>query len=523
MRKPLLPLFLLSALLLHQSPAGDRPNIVIIMADDMGFSDIGCYGGEIPTPHLDALAAGGLRFSQFYNTGRCCPTRASLLTGLYSHQTGIGHMTNDYGVPGYRGALNDRCVTIGDVARSAGYLTAVSGKWHVGSKDDSMRPLARGFDRFYGVPEGGGFYFQVKKGRTVVLNAKTIASPENPLPDGWYSTDAFTDHGIRFIAEAVEKQQPFLLYLAHNAPHFPLQADEQDIARFRGKFSEGWGKLGAARHRRQVELGLMQRKWPRAPRPDGVAKWDDLTEKERNRLDHLMATYAACVYRMDQSIGRLVAALEKHGQLENTLVLFLSDNGASAEGGNAGRTEGDPTKDGSQWFAGKSWARHSNVPFRRYKTYCDEGGIATPLIAHWPAGIAGRGEWRRQPGHVIDLMATVVELTGADYPAERDGTRILPLEGRSLVPAFRDEKLQRDALFWEHQGNAAVRLGDWKLVRVGGKGKWELFNLASDRTEQRDLAGEYPEKVKDLAGKWADWATRCGVSPSGLPRKRKKK
>jgi arylsulfatase A-like enzyme len=503
--------------------ADDRPNIVIVMADDMGFSDIGCYGGEIPTPHLDALAAGGLRFTQFYNAGRCCPTRASLLTGLYSHQAGIGHMTGDYGTPGYRGALNDRCVTIGDVARSAGYFTAVSGKWHVGSSDESMRPLARGFDRFYGVPEGGGFYFQVKKGRTVVLNEKTIASPEKPLPDGWYSTDAFTDHGIRFIGEAVGRKQPFLLYLAHNAPHFPLQADEEDIARFRGRFRDGWDQLGDARYRRQVEMGLVDGKWPRAPRPEGVADWDSLTNKEKDRFDHLMSAYAACVHRMDRSIGRLVAALKEHGQFENTLVLFLSDNGASAEGGNGGRTEGDPTRHGSQWFAGKSWAWHSNVPFRRFKMFNDEGGIATPLIAHWPAGIKEGGKWCRQPGHAIDLMATVVELSGAKYPAERGGEKILPMEGTSLVPAFRGGKLGRDAMFWEHQGNAAVRSGDWKLVRVGGKGKWELFNLAEDRTEQRDLAGDHPERVEALAGKWADWAARCGVSPNGLPRRRKKK
>jgi len=499
-----------------------KPNIVIIMADDMGFSDIGCYGGEIPTPHLDALAAGGLRFTQFYNTGRCCPTRASLLTGLYSHQAGVGHMTKDYGIPGYRGALSDRCVTIGDVARSAGYFTAVSGKWHVGSEDESMRPLSRGFDRFYGVPEGGGFYFQVKKGRSIVLNNETIATPEKPLPDGWYSTDAFTDHGIRFIDEAVEKKKPFLLYLPHNAPHFPLQADAEDIARFRGKFRAGWDKLGEARYARQVEMGLIDGAWPPAPRPEGVADWESLTDKEKDRFDHLMSAYAACVHRMDQSIGRVVAALKKHGLLENTLVLFLSDNGASAEGGVSGRTEGDPTKNGSHWYAGKSWAWHSNVPFRRYKMFNDEGGIATPLIAHWPAGISDKGAWRRQPGHVIDLMATVVELTGAEYPAESGGKAILPMEGTSLVPAFRDEKHERDALFWEHQGNAAVRVEDWKLVRVGGRGKWELFNLSLDRTEQHDLAAEKPEKVKALAAKWSEWASRCGVSPNGLPKKRKK-
>ncbi len=501
----------------------ERPNIVVILVDDMGFSDIGCYGSEIPTPNLDALAANGLRFTQFYNTGRCCPTRASLLTGLYSHQAGVGHMTGDYKVPGYRGFLNEQCVTLGDVARSAGYLSAMAGKWHVGHKESSNLPRARGFDRFYGIPEGGGFYFQVKKGRTIRLNDETVASPEKPLPEGWYSTDAFTEYGLKFIDEALVAHKPFFLYLAHNAPHFPLQATAEDIARFRGKYRKGWDKLSEERLARQVEMGLIDSSWGKAERPDDVKAWDSLSEEEQDRFDHIMAAYAACVYAMDRSIGTLVDGLRERGELENTLILFMSDNGGCAESGPNGKSIGDPTTPASNWFCGKSWAWMQDTPFRKFKHYNHEGGIATPLIAHWPKGISARGEWRRQPGHVIDIMATLVDVTGADYPAEKSGTAILPPEGRSLLPVFQDKPIQRDMLYWEHEGNAGVRQGDWKLVRLGGKGAWELYDLRSDRTEQIDLSAEKPELASELKDAWLAWAQRCHVSPTGQPKKKKSK
>lgn len=495
-----------------------RPNVVVILVDDMGFSDIGCYGSEIPTPNLDALAAGGLRFTQFYNTGRCCPTRAALLTGLYSHQAGVGHMTGDYGTPGYRGALNDACVTLGDVARTAGYLSAMTGKWHSGSKEPGMLPLAHGFDRFYGVPEGGGFYFQVKPGRTVQLNGETVASVDNPLPDGWYSTDAWTEYGLKFIDEAIAADKPFFLYLAENAPHFPLQASARDIARFRGKYRDGWEKLSEQRHKRQVEMGLIDPSWEKAGLPDGVAAWDDLSEQQQDRFDHIMATYAACVFAMDRAVGELVDGLKQRGRLDDTLILFMSDNGGCAESGPNGKSTGDPTTAASNWFCGKSWAWLQDTPFRKFKHYNHEGGIATPLIAHWPNGIAARGQWRRQPAHVIDILATLVDVCGAEYPTERGGTAILPMEGVSLVPAFANEPLRRGPLFWEHEGNAAVRRGDWKLVRLGGRGSWELYNLASDRTEQHNLAAEQPDRVAELEQLWLAWAKRCHASPDGRPR-----
>ena len=498
-----------------------RPNIVIILVDDMGFSDIGCYGSEIPTPNIDQLAANGIRLTQFYNTGRCCPTRATLLTGLYAHQAGVGHMNEDYGVPGYQGFLNDRCVTIGDVARSAGYLTMVSGKWHVGSKRQEMWPRARGFDRFYGIPEGGGFYFQVKPGRSIVLNDDVVASVDRPLPDGWYSTDAWTEYGLKFIDEATDMKKPFLLYLPHNAPHFPLQADAADIARFRGKYRDGWEKLSDDRLARQIEMGLIDSKWIKTSRPPRVEAWSSLDDQERDRFDHLMATYAACVYRLDRSIGDLVTGLKARGQFDNTLILFMSDNGGCAESGPRGKSDGDPTTAKSNWFCGESWAWMQDTPFRKYKHYNHEGGIATPLVAHWPQGISDKGTWRHQPAHMIDMMATVADLTGASYPTRHNGHDIQPMEGVSLRPLFGDGTIQRqDALYWEHEGNAAVRDGDWKLVREGGKGSWELYNLRNDRTEQHDLAAKLPDQATKLAARWSAWAERCQVSPDGLPKKK---
>lgn len=497
--------------------SADRPNIVVILVDDMGFSDIGCYGSEIPTPHLDGLAANGLKFTQFYNTGRCCPTRASLLTGLYSHQTGVGHMTGDYKLPGYRGALNDRCVTFGDVARSAGYLSAMTGKWHVGHREKKHFPRARGFDRFYGIPEGGGFYFQVKDGRTIVLNDDVLASPENPLPDGWYSTDAWVDAGLKFVDEAIQAEKPFLWYIAHNAPHFPLQAPAEDIDKFRGKYQAGWGSVSKRRYDRQMELGLIKPEWKKSKRPKGVANWSKLSDDDKRRYDDLMAAYAACVHHMDQSVGVLIDGLKSRGQFDNTVIMFMSDNGGSAEGGARGKLTGDPTTADSDWFAGKSWAWVQDTPFRKFKHYNHEGGIATPLIIHWPNGLQANGEWRRQPAHVIDIMPTICELTGATYPVRHNDHPVHPMEGKSLVPAFAGKEIERDAIYWEHEGNAAIRVGDWKLVRSWVDEEWELYNLKTDRTEQNNVAAAHPTTVAGLTRRWHEWAKRCNVKPDGLP------
>jgi arylsulfatase len=490
--------------------AARKPNVIVILVDDMGWSDIGCYGSEIPTPNLDRLAAGGIRFTQFYNTARCCPTRASILTGLYAHQTGVGHMTGDYGTPGYRGRLNDQCVTLAEVMRGGGYFTAMTGKWHVG-QEHGVTPWGRGFDRSLNAPAGGFYYAGGNKAR-LFLNGKELANDDPVLPKDWYTTDLWTDFGLRFIDESVPTKKPFFLYLAHNAPHFPLQAPAEEIAKFRGKYMSGWDKLREERHRRQIAAGLVDKAWAMSPRPPEVKPWDECPAEEKDRFDHIMAIYAAVVAHMDAAVGRLVEGLRKRGLLDNTLILFLSDNGGNAESGPSGTLKGEPPGGPtSTVFCGQSWATLENTPFRRYKHYNHEGGISTPLIAHWPAGIPARGELRHQPGHLIDIMATCVDVGAATYPKEFNGKPILPMEGRSLAPALANKPIQRDALYWEHEGNAAVRVGDLKLVRKGGGGAWELYDLVKDRTELTDLAGQMPDKAKELAAKWDAWAERCHV------------
>lgn len=496
--------------------AADKPNIVVILVDDMGFADIGSYGGEMHTPNLDALAKNGLRFSNFYNTARCCPTRASLMTGLYSHQAGIGHMTDDRGLPGYSGRLNDKCVTFAEALKSAGYFTAMSGKWHVG-QNLGVVPWERGFDRSLNAA-AGGFYFQNSPRAKVFLNGAEANPDGASLPKQWYSTDLWTQYGLRFIDEARAKKQPFLLYLAHNAPHFPLQAPPDDIARWRGKFKAGWDKLRAARYQRQIKMGLIDKRWPLSPRPEGVPVWDSLTPQQQERYDHIMAIYAAVMERMDKAIGDLVKGLKERGELDNTLILFMSDNGGNAESGVRGRLDGQHPGDAqSDVFVGESWATLNNTPFVRYKHYTDEGGIATPLIAYWPKGIgkARRGQIEDQPGHVIDIMATCLDVAGATYPKEYKGKPITPMQGTSLRPAFNGKSINRvQPLFWEHEENRAVRDGNWKLVAVA-KEPWRLYDLKADRTEQRDLATAQPERVKVLAAQWDAWAARSQVLPLG--------
>lgn len=505
---------LLALLLSHlalSSFAADKPNIVVILVDDMGFADLGCYGSEIPTPNLDALAANGLRFTQFYNTGRCCPTRASLLTGLYPHQAGVGHMTDDKGVPGYAGRLNDRCVTIAEVLKPAGYFTAMSGKWHVG-QNYGVTPWGRGFDRSLNAAAGGFYYPESNKAK-LFLNGEEIANNDPRLPQGWYSTDLWTTFGLKFIDEAITAKKPFYLHLCHNAPHFPLQAPAEEIEKFRGKYKLGWGATRDRRYAKMIELGIIDPKWAKSPRPPAVQPWADVPQEEKDRFDHLMAVYAAVVHRMDKAIGDLVNGLKQRGVLDNTLILFMSDNGGNAESGPKGRTIGDPTKGGSDWFCGESWAFAENTPFRLFKHYNHEGGISTPLIAHWPQGITAKNELRQQPGHLIDIMATCVDVSGASYPTVFNDKPVLPMEGCSLVPAFKNEPIAREALFWEHEGNAAIRVGDMKLVRQGRAGTWELYDLKTDRTELHNLAADQPDKAKALADQWEARATRTHVKP----------
>lgn len=517
------------ALLANSSAtAVDRPNIIVVMVDDMGFSDIGCYGSEIPTPHLDALAQNGLKFSQFYNTGRCCPTRASLLTGLYSHQAGVGHMTEDQGLPGYQGRLNQSCVTIGQVLQSAGYFTMMTGKWHVGF-DEEVNPQSRGFDRSLNLPAGGVHFSNQtgEKGKASLhLNGEKIELADTRLNPPWYAADLWTDQGIRFIDEAQKTGKPFFWYLAHTAPHFPCMAPEATIAKYRGKYKLGWDELSRQRHQRQLQSGLINPTWKAEPRPGEIPAWDSLSAEEQDRYDHMMAIYAAMLEEVDKNIGKLVEALRARNQLDNTLIMFLSDNGGNAEAGVKGTYQGDnPGDPHSNVFIGRCWAHLNNTPFRLYKHYNHEGGIASPLIAHWPAAIvprSGQPDWITTPTHLIDIMATCVDLAAAQYPHQFNGHTIIPLAGQSLKPLLTGEgKFASRDLYWEHEGNAALRTGDRKLVREGANGKWQLFDLASDRTEQIDLADREPAQVAELTARWTQWAKDAHVLPKPDDSKKK--
>jgi arylsulfatase len=439
---------LLAAALLVPSasaPAAARPNVVIILCDDMGYSDIVCFGGEIATPHLDRLAANGLRFTRFYNAARCCPTRASLLSRLYPHQAGMGGMVSrskDARSPSaYQGYLNHRCVTIAEVLGSAGYATYMAGKWHVG-EFRPVWPVDRGFDRYDGLISGGMNYFDINLGRSknVIRHFAVDGGEYRPPSDGFYSTDAFTDHALEML-RAHDDPQPFFLYLAFNAPHWPLHAPEEEVPKYLGKYMDGWSELRRRRHERMVESGLIPASWQLSPQDPDAADWEKLAPAKKRIMDRKMAVYAAMIDRMDQNVGRLVEWLDAQRQLDDTLIFFLSDNGACHEVGPLGLNfrpdlKGAIGTKNSYHSYGLSWSNASNAPFRRHKHWIHEGGIATPLIVHWPAGIRARGQLRRQVGHVIDLMATCVDVAGAEYPQHVGERAIQPMEGVSLRPFF---------------------------------------------------------------------------------------
>jgi len=491
-----------------------RPNVIAILVDDMGFSDIGCYGGEIPTPNIDRLAARGVRFTQFYNTARCSPSRAALLTGLYPHQAGMGHLDNDVrqGSRGYRGRLVDESVTIAEVVQPAGYFTAMSGKWHAGQPHGTA-PWQRGFDRSLNMAAGGVYYSDQagKENTKLYLNGKELPLAAREVGGEWYSSDLWTKFGLQFIDEARKESKPFFLYLAHNAPHFPLMAPEEDIARFRGKFKIGWDKLRAARYERQVRMGLIEKSWKLTERPPDSPAWDSVEAKEKERFEEIMAIYAATMFALDRAIGKLVEGLRERGVLDNTLILFMSDNGGNAESGPRGRLEGSRAGGpASTVFLGMNWATLGNTPFRRYKHFTHEGGIATPLIAHWPGGIAKEreGKWERQPGHLIDILPTVADACGAAVPKKIRGLDVLPPEGVSLLPAIAGKPLARkQPLFFMHEGNRAVRDGKWKLVSKY-LDPWELYDMDEDRTELRNVAAQHPEVVMRLSAAYDAWAQR---------------
>jgi arylsulfatase A-like enzyme len=557
MSNRILTLALATALLTTLPLGADtRPNIIIMMADDMGYSDISPYGGEIDTPNLAKLARNGVRFTQFYNTARCCPTRASLITGLYPHQAGIGHMMDDRGIDGYRGNLNNRCRTIAEVLRPAGYATYISGKWHVtrhvapeGPKFNW--PLQRGFDRFFGTIHGAGSFYDP--------NSLTRDNTQIPPDKDFYYTDAISDNACRFIREHESQapKKPFFMYVAYTAPHWPMHAKPKDIAKYKGKYDKGWDAMREARYQRMIKMGLIKPEWKLSPRDSKSPAWDQAADKAWEL--RLMEVYAAMVDTLDQGVGRIVDTLKETGNLENTVIMFLADNGGCAEGMGRGGKNGEHqttyrdanpeavkpmadgelqsdmiprrTRDGHAVRQGRgvmagpadtylgyglSWANASNTPFREYKHWVHEGGISSPLIVHWPKGIAKsrNSKFESQPGHLIDLAATCVDLAQASYPKKVDTTEITPLEGVSLKPAFNGEPLKRtNPIFWEHEGNRAVRDGKWKAVAKGPAGAWELYDIDADRTELHDISKQNPSKLKQLVAQWENYAHRANVLP----------
>ena len=510
-------LFVLIAVSQSSAAETSPPNIVVVLVDDMGFSDLGCYGSEIETPHIDSLAENGLRFTQFYNSGRCCPTRASLMTGLHPHQVGIGHMTAPPGKtliapPAYQGHLNETCVTIPQVLKSKDYHTFMTGKWHLGHASQDDWPMQRGFDRFYGGISGAFNYFKPGGDRGMTDGNKAVATE-----DGFYATDAFTDIACEYISDATQADdKPFFLYLAYNAPHWPLNAKVKDFEKYRGRYTDGWEAVMKARQTKQREIGLFGESLQ--PAPHVGPAWDSLKPKKRDDLDAIMAAYAGCVDNIDQNIGRLVAHLKSIDQYENTLILFLSDNGACQEGGRLGfgdenMVRNPPFETTNGVRQGLAWANASNTPFRLYKHFLHEGGANTPLIAHWPGGIpkSRRNSFVRQPAYLPDIMATCVELAGAEIPGD-----VPPCVGSSFANVLKGDSeaarrpIHDSPMFFEHEGNAAMRDGDWKLVREYKK-PWELYNIAEDRTELNDLSAAESDRRDRMVAAWEAWATKTGV------------
>jgi arylsulfatase len=504
-----------------------RPNIIVMMADDMGFSDLGCYGSEIRTPNIDSLATGGVRFTHFRNTARCCPSRASMLTGLYAHQAGVGHMVNPRpSLPGYLGDLNKRCVTLGEALRGSGYRTMLSGKWHVTPNDGRKHnwPLQRGFDRFYGIIAGAASYYQPW---TLTRDNQPIEAEGND----YYLTDAIAQNASTYIEDAAKGRDPFFLYVGFTSPHWPLHAFESDVERYRGRYREGWDALREERHQKMIRMGLVDRKWGITPRDEEVPAWKDAPNRDWEQ--RRMEVYAAQIDRMDQNVGRILQTLKKTGKDQDTLILFLADNGGCAENLPAGvmnhntpktARDGRPARPGNSpsiipggddTFAsyGIGWANASNTPFRRYKHWVHEGGICTPLIAHWPQGISRKNTITHENGHIIDVMATCIAASGAKYPERFQDEAIQPMEGRSLLPAFAGGKVARsDAFYWEHEGNRAVVDGKWKLVSRYPQ-NWELYDLEAARCELRDLAGSDAARVQRMVARYEGWAARANVRP----------
>ena len=505
-----IPLLLMTASLQPPVKPPARPNIIYIMADDLGYSDIGCYGGEVQTPNLDKLAAGGLKLRTFYNNARCCPTRASLLTGQYPHAVGVGHMVSlanaKYEAGPYQGFLDPSKATIAEALQKAGYATYMSGKWHVGERREHW-PRKRGFDRYFGLISGASSFYEVtpaeKDKRFYALDDDIYTIPQ----EGYYATDAFTDQAIGFLKEhaANRKKDPFFLYLAYTAPHFPLHALEPDIAKYEKLYAAGWDSIRNFRYQGMKKVGYIDARYPLSARTKGIPNWKDQGDKEQ--WVRRMAVYAAMTDRMDQNIGRLVAALKASGQYENTLIVFLSDNGGCAETVNT-QNRHDPSKKigekGSYSALEEAWANVTNTPFRMYKHYMHEGGINTPFIVHWPAGIKPRKGFSDGVGHVMDLMPTALELAGAPDAS---------LPGQSLSYLWSKGPLPDRSYCWEHEGNKAIRKGSWKLVRDHDDAGWELYDMQTDPVELNNLAASQPDRARSMLNEYLAWEKKVGVKP----------
>lgn len=510
--------FLLQLILIGmQVPAqqtNQRPNIVIILADDMGFSDIGSFGGEIPTPNLDKLAANGLRLNQFYNTARCCPTRASLLTGLYPHQAGVGFMTEAlHNNPSYQGYLNKTCLTLGEAMKENGYFTIMTGKWHLGHKE-GMRPADRGFDRSLNAP-AGGFYFSQDKKAKLFLNGKPV-SENSGLPTVWYSTDLWTEYSLKFIDEAKKEVNHF--YCTWHKMHhiFHYRRRKKRLKKFRGNYLRDWEQLRKERYQRQIKMGIIDENCPLTPKSPIIPEWNSLTPQKQNEYDDMMAIYAAVVSRLDKAVGDLIDGLKKKNEVDNTIIIFISDNGGNAEPGVNGRYEGEqPGGINSIVHIGQPWAAVNNTPFWLYKHHTSEGGIASPCIISWPAGLPAsqKGKINSTPVHLIDIMPTCLDIANGKYPTVFNDSNITPVEGVSILPVIKGKPIKRNnPIFWEHEGNRAMRSGKWKIVSNVNE-PWQLYDMESDRTELNDLSGRYSEKLKELLAMYEAWYKKVGAQP----------
>ncbi len=494
-----------------QAVRGKQPNIVFVLVDDMGWSDIGCYGGEVHTPHLDRLAKGGIRFSQFHNTAKCFPSRACLMTGLYAQQCGMARKPLHF----------EHCVTFAEVLKAAGYRTLMTGKHH-----GLDNPYDRGFDRYFGLRDGtcnswnpglqraGEGVPAHKKGpqffpRTWCIDGE-IHAPYTPPEKDFYTTDYFTKYALQYLDEYKDERKPFFLYIAYNAPHDPLMAWPEDIAKYRGKYKKGYASYRKARYRRQLEMGLIDETFPLSEPYYG--DWDALSAEEQDKEDNRMAVYAAMIDRVDQNIGKLLAKIEERGELDNTLFMFASDNGCAASSDGNYRGYNPTANQGemgslTRWTKiGKSWSNVSNTPFRFYKAYTHKGGSCTPLIAHWPKGIAGKNRVSHAVGHFIDIMPTMVEASGAAYPWEFKGEAIPPMAGRSLLPIFQNkEQPERDPIYWQYSKGKAVRYKHWRLVS-DENGPWSLYDMRTDKTETMDVIKKYPKTAAKLETMYDAWA-----------------